>query len=548
MDLVRRCVGSIIILTLCYYVESLSKYELLIDVAHPIQITHSLSPSVASGVAIFEYGWINYFNDTKFVKLAQALGPMYYRIGGTKEDVVHFETDTENLENIPHRAHAKKLGVLMDKCPTQPRNEAVFNSHSEWAETQMINNRENKRRLGVSKTFDPITLTPKEWDQLNEFCECVGWKLIYGLSIQYREGQNWNSSNAQKLLDYTENRYHVNWELGNEPNSYRHKNETALTPEQIANGFNKLKQMLSTSTWWQPSEVFGPDLNRVGTKSAGQYLKSFLKYGGESINALTVHQYYLNGHTATEGDFLLPSTLNKIIKQINQIVRIVELQQPHLPIWLGETASAYGGGAPGLSNSYIDGFTWLDKLGMSSKLGVHMVVRQTLLNGNYALLDKNFDPTPDYWLTLLYKTLVGNRVLNVTLSKCSSASFCRNRNNGKLRVYAHCTSARSGYPAGSVVVYFLNLSTNQLRLAMSPYRSHLMSSDLYLLEPVSGNLTTRYTQLNGVKLQLESDHSIPPLTPRQIHPRALWKGIQIPSFTYGFLVLKRIGADACLSH
>jgi len=54
-----------------------------------------------------------------------------------------------------------------------------------------------------------------EWNQLNDFCECVGWKLIFDLSVQTRDGQAWNSNNARQLLAYTENKYKVDWELGN---------------------------------------------------------------------------------------------------------------------------------------------------------------------------------------------------------------------------------------------------------------------------------------------------------------------------------------------
>ena len=50
---------------------------------------------------------------------------------------------------------------------------------------------------------------------LNEFCQCVDWKLIYGLNMLTRSGSAWNSTNAETLLNFTENRYQVHWELGN---------------------------------------------------------------------------------------------------------------------------------------------------------------------------------------------------------------------------------------------------------------------------------------------------------------------------------------------
>jgi len=54
-----------------------------------------------------------------------------------------------------------------------------------------------------------------QWRQLNEFCQCVGWKLVFGLNLEKRDGLVWNSTNAEQLLNYTENKYKVNWELGN---------------------------------------------------------------------------------------------------------------------------------------------------------------------------------------------------------------------------------------------------------------------------------------------------------------------------------------------
>lgn len=70
------------------------------------------------------------------------------------------------------------------------------------------------------------------------------------------------------------------------------------------------------------------------------------------------------------------------------------LNQPsrHLPA--GETGSAYGGGAAGLSDRYVAGFLWLDKLGLTARLGIDVVVRQSLFGGNYGLLDQAVEPLP----------------------------------------------------------------------------------------------------------------------------------------------------------
>ena len=58
-----------------------------------------------------------------------------------------------------------------------------------------------------------------------------------------------------------------------------------------------------------------------------------------------------------------------------------------------------------------------------------VVIRQTFYGGQYSLIDRNLDPYPDYWLSLLYKRLVGSRTLDLTVN--SSIRY--------VRAYAACT-------------------------------------------------------------------------------------------------------------
>ena len=81
------------------------------------------------------------------------------------------------------------------------------------------------------------------------------------------------------------------------------------------------------------------------------------------LDALTWHHYYLNGHTATLQDFLDPQPLDNLPKMFKTVQRFLNKRKIQKHLWLGETSSAYGGGAHGLSDRYVGGFLWLDKLG-----------------------------------------------------------------------------------------------------------------------------------------------------------------------------------------
>lgn len=66
---------------------------------------------------------------------------------------------------------------------------------------------------------------------------------------------------------------------------------------------------------------------------------------------------------------------------------ITEANNSSKPLWNGETSSAYGGGASNLSDRYVAGFLWIDKLGISAKMGIEVIIRQALVGGGYCLID-----------------------------------------------------------------------------------------------------------------------------------------------------------------
>jgi len=45
-------------------------------------------------------------------------------------------------------------------------------------------------------------------------------------------------------------------------------------------------------------------------------------------------------------------------------------------------------------------FRWMDKLGLAARMGINVVMRQTLYGYYYCLLDINMDPNPVSWASV----------------------------------------------------------------------------------------------------------------------------------------------------
>ena len=94
--------------------------------------------------------------------------------------------------------------------------------------------------------------------------------------------------------------------------------------------------------------------------------------------------------------------------------------------------------------------------------------RQTLLGGNYELLDHNtYEPNPDFYAALLWRRLMGVKVLDVDLHRHprSGSGSGSGSESEMVRAYASCTPRGKTAEArrkseGSVTLLLLNLSPN----------------------------------------------------------------------------------------
>eukprot|EP00105_Crassostrea_gigas_P019717 XP_011438298.1 PREDICTED: heparanase [Crassostrea gigas] len=448
------------------------------------------------------------FRSPKVLTLAKGLSPYsktYLRLGGTAADFCTFTLSINTSRNAKE-LHPGRLS----------KDDLLFHL------------KRNKH-----KNLTEFFMTGITWDKIHEFVQEAKLDLIFDLNVLKRtKDQKWNSTNAIELLKYTQKRGYTmaGWELGNEPNSFHHLNSSLnVTAESLGDDFFQLSQILNQFPKIKGSVLTGPSTTQLNKKPTIKYFSDFMATeGGREVTSPNFHQYYVNGRIATVDDFTNSEVLDSLQDELRTGNRIIEATGRKRKLWLGETSSAYGGGADGLSDAYVAAFMWLDKLGISAKNNVDVVLRQSFYGGKYALLDATtVDPNPDYWLTVLYKRLVGNKVLNVISSPLS----------GDVRFYAHCSA--EGFPQGSVTVYGMNLLSKGVNVTFPQFEGQLK---IYLLSAPNQNLKSRFVNLNGITLEMTSDTSLPELTPRS-GPNLLF----LPPFSYVFIVAdNKIYSKSCL--
>ncbi|PNJ52459.1 heparanase isoform X2 [Pongo pygmaeus] len=412
-----------------------------------------------------------FLGSPKLRTLARGLSPAYLRFGGTKTDFLIFD----------------------------PKKESTFEERSYW-------------KSQVNQDICKYGSIPPDVEEKLR----LEWPYQEQLLLREHYQKKFKNSTYSK------------------PNSFLKKADIFINGSQLGEDFIQLHKLLRKSTF-KNAKLYGPDVGQPRRKTA-KMLKSFLKAGGEVIDSVTWHHYYLNGRTATKEDFLNPDVLDIFISSVQKVFQVVESTRPGKKVWLGETSSAYGGGAPLLSDTFAAGFMWLDKLGLSARMGIEVVMRQVFFGaGNYHLVDENFDPLPDYWLSLLFKKLVGTKVLMASV---------KGSKRRKLRVYLHCTNMDNPrYKEGDLTLYAINLHnvTKYLRL---PYPFFNKQVDKYLLRPLGPHgLLSKSVQLNGQTLKMVDDQTLPPLMEKPLRPGS---SLGLPAFSYSFFVIRNAKVAACI--
>ncbi|KAG8454329.1 hypothetical protein GDO86_000825 [Hymenochirus boettgeri] len=203
--------------------------------------------------------YVAFLGSQKLMTLTRGLSPAYLRFGGTKSDF-----------------------LLFDPSKNRSQEENIF-----W-DVQT-----NKAGNLCDQTLPP--------------------------DVEHTLRSHWPSQERLILKETFWNKYR-NTTI-TKPNSFRKKSGIYVNGYQLGKDFVSLHDLLSKYPSYKNSGLFGPDTGQPKTKSQN-LLRSFLQTGGQTINSVTWHHYYINGRTATIEDFISSNVLDTLAPEIQTVLQV----------------------------------------------------------------------------------------------------------------------------------------------------------------------------------------------------------------------------------
>ncbi|KAG9448469.1 hypothetical protein H6P81_008434 [Aristolochia fimbriata] len=456
----------------------------------------------------------------------KAFSPLKIRLGGTLQDKVIYAT--EGSQQL---------------CPSFIKNSSEL--------------------FGFSQGCLPMS----RWDQLNDFFMKAKVRVIFGLNalngrIPMSDGSMggpWNYSNAASLIRYTVNKgYSIyGWELGNELSGSGVG--TKIGAAQYAADMVSLRSIVQKI--YEDVEVKPLLLAPGGFFDASWFQELIDKSAPNALDAVTHHIYNLgpgvDEHLIEK--ILDPNYLDGEANTFRNLQNILTSSKTPVTAWVGEAGGAYNSGRNHVTNAFVFSFWYLDQMGMSATYDTKTYCRQSLIGGNYGLLNTStFVPNPDYYSALLWHRLMGRKVLSAKFS-----------GTNKTRAYAHCAKVSDGITLllinldGKKTIHVDDVATHSaFNLRVKHHRhmhsrkkhfkvgGHIQKSsgsgirEEYHLEAQDGNIQSQTMLLNGNILAPTPDGEMPPLVPIKVNSS---EAIVVAPFSIVFAHIPDINLPACRS-
>ncbi len=409
--------------------------------------------------------------DKKLRMLTAALGPTYIRVSGTWANKVYFQDDDQPEVTPP-------------------------------------------------KGYDNV-LTRKQWKGVIDFCKAVNGELV--TSFAFSDGMrdaagNWTPAQKEPLVNYTKSigGKIVAAEMFNEPSHASYGGAPkGYDAQYFARDFAAFKKFANKAV--PEMKIMGPGSTGDGGMMPGISIFVDSIFSASPKPEVDIFSYHFYGALSKRcfgrhkpEDALTKEWLTKTELGFKPYREARDKYQPDAPIWLTETAEASCGGNPWAA-TYIDCFRYLEQLARLARLGVDVVMHNTLCASEYAVLEQEtHTPRPNYWAALLWSKLMGTEVYETGIQ------------NQDIDVFAHkLKDSKKGF-----AVLVVNYNTTERSIEI-PH-----DSEQYLL--TADELQTKQVRLNGKVLALTADDQLPEIKGEKIKAGK----VILPANSIMFLAIK----------
>eukprot|EP00404_Azadinium_spinosum_P054612 CAMPEP_0180795082 /NCGR_PEP_ID=MMETSP1038_2-20121128/55998_1 /TAXON_ID=632150 /ORGANISM="Azadinium spinosum, Strain 3D9" /LENGTH=541 /DNA_ID=CAMNT_0022833955 /DNA_START=1 /DNA_END=1622 /DNA_ORIENTATION=+ len=446
-----------------------------------------------------------------------SVGTLTLRLGGSMADYIQYNTSAEESEET-------RLGyVLFDWSRSPKGTNATGTVVGKCLQPQrLLDLMQFCSELGCRIAFG-IAAMPGRW--LREACpsgtKC--WHLKPRPECCTTWDGIWDDSNARALLSLLKDHGVMPWalEFGNELVG-KEGVQAHISPASYHADFVRFANLVHTL--WPPP---GPTPLLVTPDSGWDdaWQTSFLALSPPA-DVVSRHEYTIGAgvDVAAESRAMDPAHLDHLKEEASLAASTFKTAVPGLEqsippshvakgfpqLWMGEGGGCYNSGRPNVTNTFMSSFWYLDNMAVEAQRSHAAYCRQTFVGGSYSLLDTDtLAPNPDFFAAVLWRHLMGTKVLNVSLPVATPTT---------LRVYAHCLASPSSL--GGVALLLLNLDTNitsdGIALDMQGLGGPIsaLGRDEYHMEAPAGDRHSRVVMLNGVPLREANATLTPHVVPR----------------------------------
>jgi hypothetical protein len=380
-----------------------------------------------------------------------------------------------------------------------------------------------------------VALTRQAWKGAVDFARAVDAKIVasFANSEGVRDAAHaWTPRMAAPWLAYTRSIGGEIYaaELFNEPNAPEPpRSSKGHSPQEFARDFAAFRAFMAQAA--PDTKLAGPGTAEMGVGGIASLegLTSEMYATADPAPKFDIISYHFYPALAercapanspqgiSDDRALTEEWLARPSKELRRQKALRDRYAPGAPLWLTETGGAACGGLR-WQPTFLDSFRYLDTLSRSAKEGLDAIFTHALISGSNGIIDeKTFQPNASYWSALLWRGLMGTRVLDAGPGAPG------------MHLYAHCQRGVSG----GVTVLALNLDNAPKTIRLTgPARIYALTAP----EPRS-----RSVLLNGKLLAVSRDDSLPTITPARL------KGndVTLAPTSIAFITFPKAGNPSC---